>query len=101
MTTLELAATATAALASAFAAFQSWRIRRLLAAARRVTDMGLQARAGLRFVAEGRARPLDPQFAGALLDGNDFALRRDFPTWSAFRDHERERDIDLEFEAND
>jgi len=101
MTAIELAATGTAALASAFAAFQSWRLSRLLTSARRVTDSALQSRSGLRFIAEGRADPLEPHFALALLDGNDFALRRNFPAWSAFRDFERERDIDLEFEAHD
>lgn len=100
MTTLELVSSGTTAIACAVAALQSWRLSRLLDAARRVTATATESRAGLRFVAEGRARPLDPQFAGALLDGNDLALRQRFPTWSAFRDHERERDIDMEFETH-
>lgn len=101
MTPLELVATATAALASACAAFQSWRLKRLLTSARRVTDSAMEARSALRFIAEGNAGIDAGQFAYALLDGNDLALRQAFPTWSAFRDHERERDIDLAFEADD
>lgn len=90
MTGLELALAAGAALAGAAAAFQSWRLRRLLTAARNVAARLEEVRAALEFVSEGHAFPHASQFAAAILDGNDVALRQAFPAWHIYREQSRE-----------